>query len=99
MNEGKYLVKFNKSYSFEGTEYNEIDLSGIENLTAKDLMDVDRIYVSMGQDATARETTLTYACIIASKATGKPIEFFENLPARESIKIKNMVVGFFYNQG
>ena len=42
------------------------------------------------------ETTTTYAKIVATKATGLPAEFFEDLPGYEIEKIKNVVTGFFY---
>lgn len=42
------------------------------------------------------ETTTTYAKIVATKVTGLPAEFFEDLPAYEIEKIKNVVTGFFY---
>jgi hypothetical protein len=43
------------------------------------------------------EMSIGYSCIIASKATGKPLEFFENMPANEAIKLKNKVASFFYS--
>lgn len=36
------LVKFDKPYTFEGVDYNEIDLSRIENLSTKDLINADK---------------------------------------------------------
>lgn len=92
----EYIVKFRKPYEFEGEEYKEIDLSGIENLTTKDLTAADKQFVTQGNVAAMNEMSVGYACIIASKAAKKPIEFFENLPANEGIKIKNIVMGFFY---
>ena len=40
--------------------------------------------------------TTTYAKIVATKVTGLPAEYFEDLPVGEIEKIKNAVVGFFY---
>lgn len=31
------IVKFAKPYSFEGTEYTEVDLSGMDKLTIQDM--------------------------------------------------------------
>jgi hypothetical protein len=92
----KYLVKFGKTYKFENQEYNEIDLVGIESLTGEDLESADREFIKSGQVATVNEMSIGYANIIAARVTGKPIEFFKHLPAPESIKVKNMVSGFFY---
>lgn len=97
MKKNQYVVKFNKPYKFEGQEYTEVDLSGLDTLTTKDLADADRQFITSGQVATVNEMSVGYACIIAAKLTGKPVEFFENLPANEGISVKNVVTSFFYN--
>jgi hypothetical protein len=92
------ILKFDKPYQFEKAEYTEIDLSGMESLTAKDLIAADKMFMQNGQVPLMSEMSLGYACIIAHKASQKPIEFFENFPARDAVKLKNMVTGFFYGQ-
>ena len=87
-------VIFQKPFNFEGKEYKEVDLSNIENLATKDLIEADKIFNNTGQVALMNEMATGYTCIIASKATELPIEFFENLPAREGLKVKNKVMGF-----
>ena len=42
------------------------------------------------------EMSLEYACIFAAKATKLPVEFFQELPPKEAIKVKNRVTNFFY---
>jgi hypothetical protein len=91
-----YSIKFKKPYSFEGAEFTEVDLSGLESLTAKDLMEADKQFTATGQVAAVNEMSLGYACIIAARVSKKPVEFFENLPAQEAIKVKNTVSSFFY---
>ena len=97
MEENKFLIILKKTYTFEGAEYNEIDLAAIQDLKAKDLIQADKIFASTGQMSTMNEMSLGYACIIASNATQKPIEFFQELPANEAIKLKNTVARFFYS--
>lgn len=92
----EYLIKFKKPYSFDGKEYAEVDLSGLENLSTKDLVAADKTFIASGQSAVVAELSVGYSCIIASKVTGKPIEFFEDLPGNEGIKVKNTVARFFY---
>ena len=92
-----YIITFNKPYSFEGKEYTEIDMSKIEEMTAISLEEADKIYQSSGMVDALKEMSISYACIVASKVTGKPLEFFKNLPAKEAIKLKTLVTGFFYN--
>lgn len=91
------LIKFKKPYVFERKEYTEIDLSGLEDLNAADMIAVNKIMsrTSAGIDVMP-EVSLEYACIFASKATKQPIEFFTNLPPKEAMKVKNRVMGFLF---
>lgn len=88
------VIKFNKPYKFEGKEYKEVNLSKIENLTTGDLIQADAQFSSTGNFSVMNEMTTGYSCIIASRATDKPIEFFEGLPAREGLRVKNVIMGF-----
>lgn len=93
--EKENLIKFNKPYKFEGAEYNEVDLSGLEDLTVIDLAAADKQFYGQGNvSGGSIETNILYTCIIASKATGKPIEFFENLPVKLGMKVKLEVMSF-----
>lgn len=92
MNRSKVIFK--KPFKFEGEDYKEIDLSGMENLTTRDLLDADKIFNATGQMALMNEMSTGYSCIIASKASKLPIEFFESLPAMEGLKVKNVVMSF-----
>jgi hypothetical protein len=87
-------VTFKKPYNFEGKEYKEIDLQGLDKLSTNDLIEADRQFNQSGNVAIMNEMTIGYSCIIASKATGYPIEFFERLPAADGLKVKNTVMGF-----
>ena len=42
------------------------------------------------------EVSLEYACVLASKATKQPIEFFTGLSPKIAIKVKNRVMGFLF---
>jgi hypothetical protein len=94
--ENEYLIQFKKLFIFEGKEYSELDLSGLELLTAKDLIDAERQFAAKGQVAAINEMNMEYICIVAAKASKLPVEFFEKLPANEAITIKNVVTGFFF---
>ncbi len=91
------LIKFNKAYSFEGQTYTEIDLSNLENISTKDLIAVDKLYYATGNMAPSSEMSLAYSCIVASKVASKSLEFFNQLPAKEGIKVKSVVVNFLFN--
>lgn len=92
------VVVFKKPYSFEGKSYESVDLSELENLTAKDLMEADKVFITRGDVAPMNEMSLKYNCILASKVSNLPIEFFDNLPAREALKVKNKVAGFLLEE-
>lgn len=92
----QYLIEFKNPYSFEAKEYSQVDLSGLELLTAKDLIDAEKQFAASGQVAAINEMSIGYVCIIAAKASKQPVEFFEKLPANEAIKVKNLVTGFFF---
>lgn len=96
--ENKYLIKFRKPFIFEDETYKEIDLSGLENLSAKDMIQAQRTMERSGSINVLPEMSLEYACIFASKATKIPVEFFQALPPKEAIKVKNKVTNFFYGE-
>ena len=37
---GNLTVKFAKPYKFEGTEYDEVNLSGMDGMTIQDMIDI-----------------------------------------------------------
>ena len=96
--ENKYLIKFRKPFIFEDETYKEIDLSGLEVLSAKDMIQAQRTMERSGSINVLPEMSLEYACIFASKATKIPVEFFQALPPKEAIKVKNKVTNFFYGE-
>lgn len=97
IDEVSMVIKFKKPYRFEGKEYTEIDLSGLDDLQASDMIAVNKYMQrsSSGVDVMP-EVSLEYACVLASKAAKLPIEFFTSLPPREAMKVKNRVMGFLF---
>lgn len=90
-------VKFSKPYYFEDEVFEGLDLSGLSNLKASDLNDIEKKYYKTGVASFTPENTTTYAMIVAQKVTGLPVEFFQQLPIKYMYKVKNRVVNFFYN--
>lgn len=98
--ENNLLVTFSRPYVFDNESYDSIDLSGLDKLTANDMIAVNKIMERSG-GATMNiipEMSLEYACLFAAKATKKPVEFFRQLPPKEAIKLKNRVINFFYGE-
>lgn len=96
--ENKYLIKFRKPLVWEDNTYTEIDLSGLEDMSARDMIQAQRTMERSGSINVLPEMSLEYACIFASKATKMPVEFFQALPPKEAIKVKNKVTNFFYGE-
>lgn len=96
--ENKYVIKFRKPFIWEDNTYTEIDMSGLEDLSAKDMIAAQRTMERSGSINVLPEMSLEYACIFASKATKMPVEFFQSLPPKEAINVKNKVTNFFYGE-
>ena len=92
--EESLVLKFRKPYKFEGQEYTEVDLSGMEDMTAGDLCAVGKLANRDLGVTPIPEMTLPYAMYMAARASHKPVEFFKGLPPVEAMKLKNMVTGF-----
>lgn len=90
------IIDFAKPYYFEGEAYKQIDLTGLENLTAQDLIWVHNHTQNKASIELVPEVTVEYACLLAHRATGKPIEFFKGLPIKEATKLKNRIMGFSF---
>ena len=90
------IVIFSKPYKFEGKIYEKVDLSGLDDLTAADMIAANKVLDRTGSFTFLPEMSLEYACIIAARATKLPVEFFKGLHPKEAIKIKNRVTSFFY---
>jgi len=94
-NETLYQVTFSKPYTFEGETYEGIDLSGCDELTGNDAAKAEKLMVAKGETSMFPEMSSTYAFIIASMGTGKPVEFFSGLPLKDSTRVKNRVRACF----
>ena len=92
------VLRFGKPYKFGGQEYTEVDLSGLEDVTAGVLENVGKIAAKKnpGMNPALQEMSLTFCTYLAQRVAKLPLEFFEKLPAREAIKLKTMVTGFLY---
>ena len=94
----EYIVKFYTPYVFEGESVSQLDMRGLNDLTAGDMIKADRVLQKNGSTSFLPEMTLEYAIQLACQATKRPIEFFEQLPPRDAIRVKNMVIRFLFGQ-
>jgi len=97
--ENSMVITFSRKYNYEGEEYGQVDLSGLEDMTATDMIAANKILEKSGSFSFLPEMSLEYACIISARATKMPLEFFQRLHPRDAIKVKNKVTSFFYGEG
>ncbi len=92
------VLRFSKPYKFSGVEYTEVDLSGLENVTAGVLENVGKIVSkkSPGLNPALLEMSMQFCTHLAQRVAKLPLEFFAGLPAKEAIKLKTMVTNFLY---
>lgn len=97
-NESEYIVDLAKVYNFEGEQISHIDLSGLNNLTGNDMIKANKVLAASGVSTVSPETNLEYCLVLASAATGKPIEFFKGLRLRDTVKVKTAVINFLFGE-
>lgn len=92
--EKKIVVEFKKPYKFEGKEYTELDLSGLEKLTVQDVIDVQRELIDQGNTAALGiiESTTGFAMSLATKASRKPVELFKLMPRSAMNQVQQTVM-------
>lgn len=90
------VIVLNTPYLFEGTEYTEIDLSKLKELTIQDAVDAQRELFNEQEVAASMlcETTTAFARKLAVRATGLPVEFFKLAPRRVSRRVTGTVQAF-----
>lgn len=76
------IVQLKKPYVFEGKEYSEVDISGIEKLTVGDAIKAQIELFGQENIATTlvTERTTAFARQIATMGSEYPIEFFKLMP-------------------
>jgi hypothetical protein len=94
-----YVVKLTKPFMFEGQEYDSVDLSGLDKLTIQDAIEVQGQLLSEAASTLLCETTTAFAMAIASRATGKPIEFFKMMPMGAGRQVRRQVQKYLRQEG
>lgn len=94
--EGSYVIRFNPPVYFEGKEYDRIDLSCLEDITAMDMIAVSRKLSSGGNSDFMQENSMEYALNLAAVASELPVEFFEQLKMHHAMRVKRCVAAFLY---
>lgn len=94
----EYEVKFSKPYTFEGKEYTELDLEGLEDIKTSQLSEVSKQFATNEYITPRPEADVTFCCMIAAEVAHLPNQFFNDMPIREGIKVRNCVQNFFQKE-
>jgi hypothetical protein len=94
----KKVLELSKVYEFEGEKISSLDFSGLEKLTTENMIRANNIMENAGMVSTVPENTMYYALIIASDATGMPIEFLKKLNIKDAFRMRRMVTRFFLTE-
>lgn len=89
-------VVLSRPVEFEGKTVTQVDLDGLMDISAADLIKAGAYVRRKGVSATMPETTIEFCLFVAAQVSGLPIEFFDKLKARDALKVKNAVFAFFY---
>ena len=92
------ILRFAKPYKFGGQEYTEVDLSGLEDVTAGVLESVGKIVSKKapGLNPALLEMSMQFCNYLAQRVAKLPLEFFERMPAKDAIAMKGKIVGFLF---
>lgn len=94
--EMRFKVHFSKPHVFEGQEYKELDLSPIENLTTTDLKFISKVYKNSHKALPmVPYNDPEWVEIAVRRALNKPVEFFEQMSAKNFADIVGVVSVYF----
>ena len=92
------LMEIEKKKTDENSDEENSFLLKFTNLNAADMIEIQKTMTKQKAFEAVPEISLQYACIAASRMTGKPIEFFTMLPAKDAMKLKNIVSNFIVGE-
>lgn len=86
-------ITFKKPFEFDGEEFKEITLD-LDGLKGRDITDTQRQYTAEGNFSAVPATDPEFCKRIAALASSQTLEFFEDLPAPDFIKVTTSVQNF-----
>ena len=90
-------ITFKAPFTFEGKEFKSIELD-LDSLKGRDITDTQRQYTAEGNFSAVPATDPEFCKRIAAVAASQPIEFFEELPAPDFVKVTTSVQNFLLVQ-
>lgn len=94
--ETSHVMKLRTPIDFEGTKYTEIDLTGLDKLTGKDIRELDHLFKMKGGKigGNVKEFDSMYLQLVASRATNLPLEFFDSIGIKDATRLEVEVRNF-----
>lgn len=91
------VLDLNVPIDYQGMHITQIDLSGLRDMSGRELNVIYDLYSAQGGGAfSLQESTLLFAQIVASRVCGYPLEAVMLLKAKDSMYLKNRVYRFFF---
>lgn len=90
-----YTVPLSREYNLDGKKIDEIDLSGLVDMTTADAQDIDRVMDRMHYHPQNKFRDIMYTKHIAMRVTGLPVEFFNNLLWKDMEAITSRITIYF----
>lgn len=87
------IIVFKKPFEFEGEKFTEITLD-LDGLKGRDITETQRQYTAEGNFSAVPATDPEFCKRIAALAAGQTLEFFEELPAPDFVKVTTSVQNF-----
>lgn len=94
--ENSKIVKLKTPIEFDGKTVSEIDFSGLDKLTGKDLRELDRLFRNLGgsKSRNTKELDSLYLQLVASRGSGLPLEFFDALSIKDATLVEVITRNF-----
>ncbi|KXS49165.1 MAG: Uncharacterized protein AWL62_1292 [Halanaerobium sp. T82-1] len=92
------IIELSKPIKFEDKTVEKIDLTGLEKLKTSDLIELEKQFNLDGNFSSQPEASVAYARLVSNRVTDLPLEFFDQLGAKNIIKVKTAVMNFFYGE-
>jgi len=94
----EYKIDFDEPFEYDGKKYESIDLSGINDLTGEDAINIDNAYrYNGGMPMPGMEQTAMYAFIVAGIVCDLEDTFFKKLNFRYATQIQSIVSMHFFS--
>ncbi|GIO08012.1 hypothetical protein J31TS6_40400 [Brevibacillus reuszeri] len=90
------VYKLRRPFVFDGQTFTELKLD-FDSLTGNDLIECERKAAVRKDTSYMKETSKTYAAIVAARAANVPEEMVFKLPAKDFTRLTVLVQNFLLN--